>query len=430
MFKSSVYVTALTIIGSLLGLLVQVLIARTYGLGPVVDAYFFSLSWPLLMAGIISTALSFVVLPQIAALSLEKAHNLGEVIWASFFGLMIIIVCLSPFAFCLTWLQIDLLNSNSVIRNSGNLYLLSGLSWISAWGLVLKNYVAAVLHGLKNHVLASALSLFPYMCMVISLLLANTTLGIAAPLVGMIVGLIFALAFGSYTIFRQLGFSCTWHNSSKEAIDFGLRLPKAGLALSCFSTYSAVDAYIAPMLGSGFLSIISLIQRFIIAIGNLVVSGFSSVVIHMFIELIKQGDYKIFWSRLITCSLGVFIGSLVCFSPLYIIPFELIPNLLNTQPPNNFDLVKIQFYVTTMIPGACGMLTSVVLMRILFCFENGRDVGVVIGLIWTSLYFIFASANISLGMSTLTYAYTYSWLIIIVILTASVLYVAKKTMKI
>ena len=98
MFRSSMYVTALAIFASILGLIVQVLVAQSFGIGSVVDSYFFSLSWPLLIAGVISSALSFTLIPKVAALLLGQESDMGEYIWSRYFGLIIVIFSFAPVA--------------------------------------------------------------------------------------------------------------------------------------------------------------------------------------------------------------------------------------------------------------------------------------------------------------------------------------------
>jgi len=429
MFRSSMYVTSLTILGSILGLTVQVLVARSFGIGSVVDAYFFSLSWPLLFAGITSSALSFTLIPKIAALALDDKANIGEYIWSRCFGLIIAIVFFSPIAFLLTWTQLNSLESNSALKNATDLDLLCLLAWISAGFLVIKNYLVAVLHGLKFHVLAATLSLFPYISMTLGLaLLPATRLGIVMPLVAMIGGMVLAIVSGSIILFVRYGFFHSWTASIKSAVELLVDLPKAGLALSCFSTYSIVDAYIAPLFGAGSLTTISLIQRFIIGVGNLAISGISSVVIHIFIGQIHELNYTGFTRSVWIYTVGIFFGSLAMFSPLYFVSFEAVLGFFNIEMNDGLDVERLQSYVVTMIPGACAMLTSVVLMRVLFCFERGRVIGILIGLLWTGLYSLIAMTNLGLGLDSLTSAYTQSWLIVASILLVTVSLVARKEM--
>lgn len=429
MFRSSMYVTALTIFASILGLIVQVLVARSFGIGSVVDSYFFSLSWPLLIAGVISSALSFTLIPKVAALLLGQESDMGEYIWSRYFGLIIVIFTFAPVALLLTWAQLNSLDPNSALKAAGDLKMLCLLAWVSAVLLVLKNFFAAVLHGLNCHVFAATLSLTPYICMTLALVfLPGSSLGIALPLVAMIFGMVLSLVSANIVLLRRFGFCYSWAASIKRAVEFLIGLPRAGLALSCFSTYSIIDAYIAPRFGAGSLTTISLIQRFIIGVGNLMISGISSVVIHVFIRQISESNYTGLIRSVCIYSAGVFVGAWIIFSPIYFVSFEDLAGLFTVDIKDEVDVLRLQSYVVDMIPGACAMLTSVVLMRVLFCFDRGRVVGILIGVLWSVLYSTIAMSNLALGLDALTSAYTDSWLIVVLVLFVSVLCVARNDM--
>jgi len=420
------FVTVLTIFGSILGLLVQILVAQSFGIGAVVDSYFFSLSWPLLIAGVISSALSFTLIPKVAALMLKQEADVGEYIWTRYLGLIIIIFAFAPVALFLTWTQLSFLDPYSPLKAAGNLKMLFLLAWFSAAFLVLKNFFVAVLHGLKYHVTAATLSLSPYICMTLAMVfLSGSGFGIALPLIAMIFGLVLSIVSAIIILIRLFGFFYSWAASIKRAVEFLIEIPRAGLALSCFSIYSIIDAYIAPRFGSGSLSTISLIQRFIIGVGNLMVSGVSSVVIHVFIRQINESNYTGFIRSVCIYSVGIFVGAWIVFLPLYFVSFEALADLFVVELKNDLDVLRLQSYVVTMIPGACAMLTSVVLMRILFCFDRGRVVGIFIGVLWAVLYSSLAMSNLALGLSALTTSYTDSWFIVVLALFVSVMCVAR-----
>ena len=257
---------------------------------------------------------------------------------------------------------------------------------------------------------------------------ATFSSGDKLPLLAMIFGLAAAIITGAYVFFRQNGFFYDLLSSRKAAVELVSILPTAGLALSCFSAYSIIDAYIAPRFGEGSLTIISLIQRVIIGIGNLVVSGISAVLIHSFISKIQDQDYAGFTRSLIICSLCVFVTALAIFSPLYIYSVDTLYIALDLDLGYVFEFSTAQAYFVEMIPGACAMLTSVILMRVLFCFDQGRFLGIAVGILWVSLYTFGALTQIDLGLSALTTSYTNTWLVVVVVLFATLLLVGKINM--
>ncbi len=429
MFKSSLFVTVITVAGSILGLLVQFIIARSYGVGSIVDSYFFSLSWPLLFSGMMSSALSFMLIPRIGDLLVKEPTDVRGYVWTRFFALLILLLGFTPIATFLTWTQLEQIGSASVFQVTRELIMLCVCAWVAAFLLVIKNFFVAVLHGLRVHVLSATLSLFPYVSMVCFLeFMPLSVLGIKLPVLAMIFGLVAAILTGAYVFFRRHGFFYDLLSSRKAAVELASSLPTAGLALSCFSAYSIIDAYIAPRFGEGSLTIISLIQRVIIGIGNLVVSGISAVLIHNFISKIHERDYAGFTRSLITCSLSVFVAAFAIFSPLYMYSVDTLYIELDLNLGQELEFSSAQAYFVEMIPGACAMLTSVILMRVLFCFDQGRFLGIAMGILWVSLYTFGALTQIDLGLSALTSSYTNSWLIVVVVLVATVLLVGKVNM--
>lgn len=130
MFIKSLLITFLSLGSSLIGFFVQVLLAKRFGLGVELDAYLFSLSVPVFIAGTLSAMMSYSLVPRLVECEQDGNYQrkyMGSVL----IGVTAIaFITMGILSNTLSDLQIHGLPIDSPIRRYENLEKLMFLSYL------------------------------------------------------------------------------------------------------------------------------------------------------------------------------------------------------------------------------------------------------------------------------------------------------------
>ncbi len=405
MLKSSLLITALSLVGSFLGLLVQLLMAQRYGSGVEVDAYLYAISTPTFVAGLLASLLSYTVVPRMAQHSENPVKQnrliVSLIALASCTALFLLLI--SP---ALGYLQKDLLPERSLIQQQHNLQQLLLIGWVIAAMQIVLAAACAVITGLKKPITSTALNLGPYIAMLIAMLISQG--GTEQLAYGMLAGtcasLILALAMLQQRVYGH------WQQIAwMEVRALVMSSPYTIVAMSCFSAYAVVDSYWAPRAGEGVLASLGYSQRIIIALGNLAVAGPSAILVPKFSEIVAKGsqaDFDTMFKRTLATTLAISCTLALC---LYVGAKPLIQWLFTRGAFGQQDAARVAAVLQYCLPGMVFMLLSVISLRVLFCFRNIEKIGALLGAFWGVAYFVFSAIFIHAGAEGLASAYSLTW---------------------
>ena len=423
MISSSIVVTAVSLFGSFMGFLVQVLMASRYGTGVSVDAYLYAIGTPTFLSGMVSAFFSYTIAPKLAE-QLDKTKKQNQFI-VSILSLslisVIIILLASPI---LIQLQRNALPIKSEILQEGYIQRLFVLAWWIAGVQILVSSMSAVLMGLKRPIFATLLNLAPYAGMLACMLIA-TSGGIEHLAWGLLAGTTIAFLLAFYTLSGRI--VCNWRDVNwSKARPIVMCAPYTLIAMTCFSAYSVIDSYWAPRGGEGVLASLGYAQRLMIALGGLAVAGPSAVIAPRFSQLVVTGNIgefeklfrKVLGSTfLIACSLAIM---------LYVGGDLIVRLLLVRGSFSQQDAEKVSEVLQYCLPGMVCMLLSAICFRIIYCFRNVEKRAAILGILWAASYFLLSGVFINLSGRGIALAYSLTWLISFIYIFALVIHYKKK----
>jgi len=408
MFRSSALVTLIALSASVLGFVVQLLLARRYGVSVDVDAYLFALSVPTFIAGLVSAMMSYELVPRLVACETDRTHQ-KRYITTLVIGVagLSLLLGLAGSAFGL--LQRQMLPIDSQIRHYENLPHLLLLGWAISAFQVLQGCLTAILNAHRRYVAGALLALLPYLGMILLLLILGDVAGIKALALGMLTGTIFATLSGVYLIRRHL-FPLKFRDLLwRDIRQLAYSSPYTALAMTCFSSYAVVDAYWATQAGPGTLATLGYAQRLVIAFGNLAVAGPSAVLVPRFAELVRDKNFSGFRSSLLRTLIVVGGIATAVAIAMAILARELVEMLFAR---GSFGLEEVEGVAETlryMLPGMVAMLMSVIALRAMFCIDGAAKVVGILGIVWTLAYFITSMFTYRFGSPGLASGYSFVW---------------------
>lgn len=413
MLRASLIVTALSLLASFLGLVVQLLMAQRYGAGLEVDTYLYALSSPTFLAGMIASMLSYTVVPRMAQNcgQADKQNRLIVSLLALSTCVTVTLVLASPL---LQVLQKQILPVNSTILQQPALPQLLLLGWGIAGVQVLLAALCSILTGLKQAFTATMLNLGPYLGMLGFMLVAKDK-GIEQMAYGLLSGT-FASFVMALFLLRARIFGHWRQAAWAEIRTIVLRSPYTIIAMSCFSAYAVVDSYWAPRAGEGVLASLGYSQRIIIALGTLAVIGPSAILVPNFSEIVAKGSRVEFVNMFKkTIATTIAIGCALALA-LYGGAESLIQLLFMRGAFAQHDAARLVAVLQYCLPGMVCMIVSVICLRVLFCLEEMEKIAAILGFFWVAAYFGLSSLLLPWNGKGLAVAYSLTWGIYLILI--------------
>jgi putative peptidoglycan lipid II flippase len=428
LFRSSAFITLIALFSNALGFLIQLILARRYGIGLDVDVYLYTLSFPVFISGIVSSVLSYQLIPRLIALETDLIYY-RRFILTFFVGLLVFAVFTTISGYIFSFLNHRFITINNPLNSHPKFEILTKLGWLICFFQIFQGGIGSVLNSQRQHVTAAIINLLPYIGMLIIFEFFNIYYGIVALTLGLLIGTIIGALYGVFFI-RMNFVSLTRSNLIwKDLFQVISGVPYAIMALSCFSAYLLVDAYWAPYYGSGTLSTLGYAQRIVIAFGNLAVAGPSAVLVPRFAELIRDRDVSGF--RLMVKRSILVIGTIATSVALIMALFSesIVDLLFHSGSFGDSDVTEVSKTLLFMLPGMVAMLVSVILYRAMFCIDKSEKIAGFLGAAWTIAYFGISSITYKFGSAGFAAGYSLVWIFQLCILVVVLLKLTSNSYK-
>jgi putative peptidoglycan lipid II flippase len=429
MLNSSIFVTLLSIGSSILGFAVQLLLAQYFGVTAKAEAYFFSLSIPTFSAGIISTILAYTLVPRLVNCEKNSIYHRKYIVSILMGVTFIAFILMGILMSTLSKWQIYSLPFKSPIREDEDLNTLILLAHLIGAFQIVQSSLTAILNSIRLYISASALNILPYLGTLTSLWVFGPSIGILAVPLGTLCGTIISIIVQTYLLrfylFPLLSLSnLLW----PELMQLICNAPFMVIAMSCFSSYLVVDAYWGPRAGVGTLATLAYAHRLMIGVGNLAVAGPMVVTVPRMAELVRDGKYETFRRFLLYVLAAV--GSISCGLALVLILFgdTIIEILFARGEFGQQQVTDLSMTLKYMAPGMVALMMSAIAFRALFCFPNMERVASILGVLWTTSYFLISYLLYNQGAIGIALSYSFSWSIFFISLMTIVFSSLKKLM--
>jgi putative peptidoglycan lipid II flippase len=415
MVRSSVLVSLLAGAVSAFSFVNQLVIARTFGATPEMDAYLIGISVPTLVLGLMAGVLAYSVVPmQVRRKTLDPEG------YPEFAGLVLFAFA----ALALTFSLVGYLITPAIVRTTapqldGELFLqavaIARISWMTVGLSILFGYLVAIQNAAKRFLMPALAIWFPYAGMMTMTLLFSPQLRATALAWGMLIGYIVALPALYVGAASELKFSVDLLRRWKDLGPIFGRMPFGMASALCFTVFGTIDAIVAARLESGSVSYLGYAQRLLIAVGNLVLLGPWTVVPPYLAEQFAAGRHDKFREVLSRAlAITIFIAS-----PLALILGSLrIPAIELLFERGAFSH-RATLGVAGILPGMLvGMLAMICVTLLIKAMHAKDDVNgaAIVGVTGAILYFILGSSlSRALGISGIVGAYALTWWLLLVL---------------
>ncbi len=401
-------VSGLSVTSSAIGFVFQVILAARFGAGKVIDSYLFAISAPTFLAGLGAAALSYTLVPALVRVEEEPAarvrllRRLRRQIGSVAIGFALI-------GLPATRLQGLFLPSAADLHDVSVLPIMIGIGWAIGGTQLFAALFVIELNASRRPIKAALLSLPPNIGAILVVLLGPRSI-LAAP-TGVLIGSLATAGLGLTLTVRA--FDASEGARSLQAPLNPVRFDRLGwslLAMSCFSAYAIIDAFWAPRAGSGMLATLGYAQRLIIGIGALIIAGPSAILTPRFAARLRDHGLSAFKREVMRTLLVIGLIAGVTAAVLGLFADLLIRVAFSRGAFNAADVTRVASVLRVMLPGFCAMLVSVAITRAIYCLEGMERPMAMVGLGWSSIYFLACGALIGMGGIGFGISYSIAWL--------------------
>lgn len=409
-------VSGLSIAGSLVGFVFQVILAARFGAGAAIDGYLFAISAPAFLAGLGAAALSYMAVPALVAMERDAGAR-AALLRALLRRVALVSVAFLAVGVPAAVVQPLLLPASARLAQLPELRLMVPLGWAIGGAQLLAALFTVELNAARRPITAALLSLPPNLGAIAVVLLAPRTI-LAAP-AGVLFGSLVALALGiglTRPSFRRQGGA---GDGATQRIAAG-RVGWTLLAMSCFSAYAVIDAFWAPRAGAGTLAGLGYAQRLVIGIGALILAGPSAILTPRFAARLRDEGARAFLREVARTVVLVAGAALAAAVILAVAAGPMIEAVFRRGAFGAGDVARVTAIFRSMLPGFAAMLVSVVLTRAIYCLAGVERTMAVVGVAWSVIYFagcglLMAAGGVGFGIS-----YSAAWFLYLAIALAVV----------
>ena len=398
---------ALQILILCLSLLSQVLIARRFGVGHELDRYFAVLGTALGVMGSLSVGTNYVLPPKIVR-ALAKHDRDGARIAAAEGARRI-----------LAWIgAVTLIGATGMIVASGAGGALAGapnagliaLGWLVAAGSACAGMLGAISTAHRRVAVPLGASALPPAAMLLALA-THRDGGAVVMLTGMLTGTALQCAVLAATL-RGL---VDWrHGQLRWDRRENGQLLMAVAGAACFSSYSVVDAFVAPAIGAGALTLQSLGQRLVVAFGAVLSAGAFALAPDNFGRLIEAGQRRHAYRLFRRAGMMLVAITLAACAMMPIIGGGVLQLLFAGGSFRLASVDDLTMLVAILLVGSGAMLSSAIGFRLLYALAAGAHVAAA-SVAWLVAYLLSALTLVALGLPyPLAWAYVSSWWTVLV----------------
>ena len=413
--KSSIMVSALSLLISVVSFVNQIVIASFFGAGNEMDLYLLASSIPLMFAGILSSALSYSLIPHFIKKEVQFKENFKEYLGLFCWENAKYIISLGIVFALLFYLLIPIIYPSLVKEDVKIVRIINFISWGIFLISILFSFISCSLIAKKNFTTPIILSLFPYVFAIISTSLLYDSLGVVSVSLGGLIGSFITFGIGFLYVKNEIVFFKNIPQYKFEINHYLEYIKYPVFAMLTFTVYQSIDSFWAPKLGESALSYLGYSQRIITALCSLVIIGPSTVLIPRLTISIEEGrtdDY--FKDASMILKMVLALGSTMAVIGI-VLSKSIIEILFERGEFNSIATNGVSEVFSYMLVGLVFMLCVVIAFRILFTRKLGVKIAL-IGLYCTLLYFVLSGVLSSLfGVIGISLAYIFTWALVLII---------------
>jgi putative peptidoglycan lipid II flippase len=408
MLRSSITVTLITALGSVIGFLNQVVVARVFGASVYFDAYLLAISLPVLVSSIISSAFSYSLVPMLVR-SMEVGPSYKATAAQIMLGVCLLACSLAVFGGLVSPVVVRLMGAGFAVEVQSEILYMARISWITAGLVVVTSFLIALQLAARRFAMPALVSVLPYLGMIIYGLGVGSTWGPIAIVWGMLIGYIASVSVLLARSRQDLDVLSGNLRGCSLLKDFFVHLPLVMLAVLTFSVHQFVDAYWAPRIGEASLSYLGYAQRLLVAIGTLLVAGPSAVLAPRITEALVKARPEQFFSDCLRVVKAVLIFGGFAAVVVGVLARPIIEILFQRGAFDHRATVGVASLLPLMMLGMTAMVSVVIMFRAIFAIPN-ISAGAVLGVLAAVLYFgLSGILSYSFGLLGIAAAYALSW---------------------
>lgn len=401
LLKSSILISTLTLVSSIVSFANQVLIASAFGTGHHMDTYLFLTSFPFLLSGVISSAFSFSLIPNFVTNTFNYFLKFLKTI--IYFSLGLFLFFLLVYHFFL----IDYFG----LENFPHIKLLNLLVWLVFLATIVFNVISCYFTSKSRFIIPVILNFFPFIFSIICILLMHDW-GVCSIVLGLFAGYIFAISFSAYYFIRNEKYNDENNDYKKEILLFLKSMRFSIISMLTFSVFQIVDAFWGKRLGESAISYLGYSQRIIIAVGALVITGPSSVLIPRLTTAYSNGNFKEYYQDSATVIKLVF--SLTSFAAAIgsFFSYDIVQIMFQRGNFTEQSTQNVADILPYMLLGMTFMLSVVISFRSIFV-QNISLKTSLIGVFTFVLYFLLSGLlSHYFSLKGIAISYIITWILI------------------
>ncbi len=403
MVKKTLKISFLSLLGSFLGFLTQMLIAKYFGATSEFDSFIVATTYPLFLNGIITISLNYYLIPEIS----KRNNNLQREKFCSliFLSFIVLGIFISLFGYLISPLQL----SYFAPSKSDEFIYIARLYWIaSALMPILGLYQSIQITENKVINVAKA-HLIPVFTTLVLFLVFKNTLGFRVLAYGLLIGNIININYLKPINFNILKLVKPKEKDYLVLKSFYKKTPLIVLSILCFTVFQSIDVFWCKFLANNSLSYVSYMQRFLVAFTALNISTPIQLFLPHLSANLNSGKkdealrdiVKIFRVAILIIMFQVIFFCMYSESLVSILFQRGLFDSIATK--NVSRLIEISIFSTVFYVGA------ILLIRFLFAQYNYKKTAI-LSLFITVTYFILSGIFTNyFGIIGIPIAYLISW---------------------
>lgn len=410
--RSSAKITFLTLISALLSFVNQLVVAKLFGASLALDVYLIAISFPTLLSGVISAAISYSMVPTLISYqALTGSYTPLASLMLIYFSSAAAVMSIAGIAATAYILRLSgaTLTPELLMQTE----TMAHIAWVTVGFTLVASFLGAMQTAAKRFALSVVASMCTSIGPIVTVLAAGRIIGAEAIVWGILAGTIATVLILVTAARHELYISRSCFAFHSDVAKYFQKTPFIMLAMLIFTAHQFIDAYWAPKIGAANLSYLGYCQRLLVATGGFVLVGPSATLVPRIAEAITQGRDDDFFNdcgravRTVMAfgsCLAVIIGTLAM--PVTEIIFQ----------RGAFDALAtrgVASILPLMMLGMAAMVGVVILFRALFA-QQAIIVCAVLGILSSAVYFVLSGVlSKYFALTGIALAYAVSWWIML-----------------
>ncbi len=389
----------------------QLVLARTFGTGAEIEAYFVASSLPLLVTGVCSGLASYHLVPVLARMEngsrIQARYAGGVLAVAAVVGCSIALIGGAVAIWGLKGYE-----NYETLRGRG-LQTIAMIGWLGVVIGIMGSSLSAYCQAKGEFYRTAFLSCIPPGLVIVTCFTlvapGSTAIAVAvAVVVGQLAG--FALLCVRIKVWESI--PRPDFKSVKRVVEDLRRTPLILLAMLAFTSFPAIDALLGVLISEGAVANLAFAQRMVVSIGSLAVNGIAVVMTPRFSRRLAANEESQMLEDVVATMKAVTLMTLVPATVLAAFVRPTISVLFRGGQFETTNVDELATVLSAMLPGMVLMCICTVLFRALFAGNNAAAAAC-IGVTVTLTYFVAGSAMIAghLEERRLGHAYVIAWVV-------------------